>query len=152
MATSSQQYDNIAYPNLLAVSDGTGPHNCTGEVYVYITSQSTMVADIQANPRVTFGFYETGEDDKYCVSGDKYDPEDPNCAKAHLTGTAQILANGTTEIAEEFLFWRHPAMKTWPAGHNWLTVSLKIETVDLLDFYGAQSHISLDDYLKASCK
>eukprot|EP01061_Rhynchopus_euleeides_P045993 TRINITY_DN8552_c0_g2_i1.p1 TRINITY_DN8552_c0_g2~~TRINITY_DN8552_c0_g2_i1.p1 ORF type:complete len:215 (+),score=86.91 TRINITY_DN8552_c0_g2_i1:53-646(+) len=151
VATSSQQYSNIAYPNLMATSDGTGPQDCTGEVYIYVANISTIVADIRANPRVTFGFFETVENDKYCT-GPQYDEEDPNCGKVHLTGTAEIVAqSGDLSVAEKYLFWRHPAMASWPGEHGWLTISLNIETVDVLDFYGSQVHLTVDEYKKATC-
>ena len=40
---------------------------------------------------VTFGFFEAGNStDKFCTAGPEYDPEDPNCAKLHVTGDLEV--------------------------------------------------------------
>ena len=151
VATDSQMHGGIPYANLMAVSDGTGPQECTGHVYFYYTSMSTMAKDLAANSTVSLGLFEEGMDDRYCVPNKVYDPEDPNCAKMHLVGKVRTVGNGP-QMAEKYLFWRHPAMKNWPAGHDWVTATLDLERVDLLDFYGGLTSISAKDYYAADCK
>ena len=153
LATTSQMYGGVAFPNLMAVSDGTSWENCTGHIYFYFTQLSTVEADLLANSTVTMGFYEVGEKDHFCVPGPKYDPEDPNCAKAHIVGNVRTISNVTAgPEAQKYLFWRHPAMATWPKGHNWITVTLDIKKIDLLDFYGGLVNIDVADYYKSDCK
>jgi hypothetical protein len=57
----------------------------------------------------------------------------------------------TPVLARRFLFWRHPAMQTWPKNHKWMVGRLKPKVLDLLDFYGGAAHISLEDYWNADC-
>lgn len=156
VATTSQQYGGAAFPNLMAVSDGTSWDDCSGQVYIYYTNISTMRDDIVANNTVTLGFFEAGEDDKYCVPSTGiigHDPEDPNCAKVHMVGTVRTISNVTaSDIAKKYMFWRHPAMAKWPAGHAWLTATLDIERIDIIDFYGPAHSLTPKDYLAANCK
>eukprot|EP01064_Diplonema_japonicum_P006028 TRINITY_DN139_c0_g1_i1.p2 TRINITY_DN139_c0_g1~~TRINITY_DN139_c0_g1_i1.p2 ORF type:complete len:210 (+),score=61.37 TRINITY_DN139_c0_g1_i1:45-632(+) len=152
LATSSIAYDSVAYPNLLAVSDGTSWTDCSGKLYLYFTELSTIWRDIQKRNNVTLGFYEVGEKDVYCTPGATYDPEDPNCAKVHFVGSLDIISNVTAgPIPEKYLFWRHPAMANWPKDHNWMTATLDIQKIDILDFYGNIQPLALSDYWAATC-
>ncbi|KAJ9458782.1 hypothetical protein DIPPA_24405 [Diplonema papillatum] len=152
LATSATTYGNVAFPNLLSTSDGANWTDCTGHVYIYYTSLSTIHADLQVNDNVTFGFYEVGEKDFPCNDGQHFDAEDPNCGKLHLVGRVKNFANATGhEMAEKYLFWRHPAMPTWPKDHAWITATVEITSIDLLSMYGPAIPISPEDYYASSC-
>ena len=44
--------------------------------------------------------------------------QDPTCAKLSISGEMRKVPSEQLEEAQELLFSRHPAMKDWPAGHN----------------------------------
>nr|CAD7444132.1 unnamed protein product [Timema bartmani]CAD7453860.1 unnamed protein product [Timema tahoe] len=80
-----------------------------------------------------------------------FDPEDPRCAKVIFTGKIKRLKPGTPKwfFAQDALFSRHPAMQTWPAGHNWYFAKMKIEQIALLDYFGGPKFINVKEYLAA---
>merc|ERR1711907_243746 len=142
VASSRAAAPHVAFPNVVSMSDGSSYGNCTGHIYLYFASMFTMFNDIQRDPTVTVGVFEAGNStvDQFCVPSQTYDPEDPNCAKVHLTGKLRQVANTSTApgkaMAQELIYWRHPAASFWPSSHGWLVHTLDIERIDVLDFYG----------------
>lgn len=123
---------------------------------MYFAELMTLWKDIQTHPKVTLGFFEAGNmtagGDPLCLPSADHDPEDPQCAKVHMTGTLRVLSNvSASPEAKKMMFWRHPMMASWPAEHVWLTVAFDIETIDVLDFYGGAAPVSPQDYYKATC-
>jgi len=49
------------------------------------------------------------------------------------------------------MFWRHPAMNNWPASHGWMTMAFKVESIDVLDFYGGAASVTPTEYYNATC-
>eukprot|EP01063_Lacrimia_lanifica_P018529 TRINITY_DN25433_c0_g1_i1.p2 TRINITY_DN25433_c0_g1~~TRINITY_DN25433_c0_g1_i1.p2 ORF type:complete len:193 (+),score=73.10 TRINITY_DN25433_c0_g1_i1:65-643(+) len=149
VAAPTKLYNGTAFPNMMATSDSESRDSCTGVPYLYFAAASTMWQDINENPRVTLGFFETGLGDQYCVPSAVHDPEDPQCAKVHIVGDLKVIdaSEGPAK-----LFWRHPAMKMWPKDHGWMVAQLDIVSVDILNFYGGLGHVPVADYLAAKCK
>lgn len=44
--------------------------------------------------------------------------QDPTCAKLSISGRMRRVPKRGLEEAERLLFARHPAMRDWPAGHQ----------------------------------
>jgi hypothetical protein len=75
--------------------------------------------------------------------------QDPTCAKVALTGLVdEIPAIGRRE-AKEFLFARHPDMKSWPKGHDFRIYEMRVASIRLLDFYGGAVYINPRAYYDA---
>jgi len=149
-ATTSVLYNGTAFANMMSTSDSKSFDTCDGTPFLYFASVSTIFADVAANPRVSLGFFEAGLNDAMCVPGAVHDPEDPLCAKVHIVGDLKLIND--TSAVEKYFYFRHPAMKNWPAEHGWSVWGIDIVSIDLLDFYGGLAHISVADYMKASCK
>jgi Pyridoxamine 5'-phosphate oxidase len=45
-------------------------------------------------------------------------PQDPTCAKVSLSGKVVEVVGEAAAEAKAMLFSRHPAMATWPTGHD----------------------------------
>jgi hypothetical protein len=154
VASRSAHLGGTPFPHLLSVSDGRGPQDCAGAVHMYIADMMPLTEDLRANDTVTVGFYEAAANgtDPYCVPGPRHDPQDPTCAKLHVTGALQVLnASASADAAAQFLFWRHPAMRHWPATHNWHVAVLRPQRLELLDFYGGAAVVPVSDYWAAPC-
>jgi hypothetical protein len=78
------------------------------------------------------------------------DPEDPMCARLTLAGTFEKVTDKDEEaLAKAYLFQRHPAMESWPAGHGFFVGKLDINDIWLIDEYGGASQVDLTDYKNA---
>jgi len=120
-----------------------GPHTTDGDKGGGIT---LTMSEAALEPTSNFAGAACGAD------GDK-DPEDPRCAKLSIEGniapceTEEVCAAG-----KEALFERHPQMRDWPKGHNFIVHELKPRDVWMIANYGGGGTIGLDAYQTATPK
>lgn len=99
----------------MSFSDGP-PWNSTGRLLFYLSPMGPAAQDLAAHPAATLTACEAQLLPGGCAQAD---PEDPNCAKVSLTGPVQpVRPQGEVDAAREMLFERHPAMASWPGGHD----------------------------------
>ncbi|XP_044761405.1 protein CREG1 [Coccinella septempunctata] len=150
IATISVQDDIKGYPfaTIKSISDGPAD-NSTGNVYFYMSDMELSQQDIEKDSRCTI--LASLADVGYCEEK-KYDPQDPRCAKAILTGRLVRVSNETSEydFAKSALLEKHPAMKSWPTDHGFFVSKLDIEQIEVLDFFGGISKVSKEDYFNAT--
>jgi len=78
---------------------------------------------------------------------DLRDPEDPTCARVVISGKFNLVQNTTeAELGKNYLFDRHPLMKTWPQDHEFQVYKLDIQEIWLIDIYGGAAVVDVDDY------
>lgn len=131
----------IAYSNAVSFSDGP-VDNATGRLLFYLTPMDASAYDLQENPWATLAVAEAQL--PHACSGT--DPEDPTCAKVSLSGRLVAVQKDDIPAAEELMFSRHPAMRSWPVGHNFTLYEMDIKYIRLLDFYGGAKDIKPGDY------
>ncbi|GAB5358445.1 hypothetical protein AAMO2058_000458100 [Amorphochlora amoebiformis] len=145
LSTTSVHLNGTAFGNVQSFVDGDMSFS-SGIPYFYVSEMDVSQEDIKANPKVSFTVSEVNVG--YCAQ-QKWDPEDPRCAKVVLTG---VMVTITGEEADKFknaMFARHPAMKYWPTSHSWEIKKLNITDIWMLDFFGGASILDLDAYYKA---
>lgn len=78
------------------------------------------------------------------------DPENPPCARLVVSGNFIRLEAGSDEetSAKGALFERHPSFPNLP--HDFYAAKIEIDGIWLIDFYGAATVVSPDDYFAAS--
>ena len=78
------------------------------------------------------------------------DAEDPTCARLHLSGVAVPLATDEIPLAEAAFTAKHP-LAPWlsqgGAHTGGLYYSLKLESLQFLDYYGGYANLTVADYL-----
>jgi len=138
------------YPfvNLKSMSDGPVSKG-TGIPYLYMTELDLSGKDIEQDSRCTV--LASLAQSEYCKS-EKFDPQDPRCARVILTGHILKVDNTTAEFAfaQNALYSRHPAMKGWPTDHDFYIAKVDIEQVAVLDFFGGVKFVSIEDYFNAN--
>lgn len=152
MATicSREPLKSFPFSNVFSVSDGADVAKSTGIPYFYMSSLEISVHDLRIDPRASVTMSLAQGD--YCKQK-HLDPEDPRCAHVIITGTFTPIEKGSEEetFSKDALWTRHPAMEHWTAeDHGWFFAKLNIENIQLLDFFGGVSTISLEDYLNAT--
>ena len=116
----------------------------TGVPYFYIAEWSTTWKDIMWNNTVSFTLSEAESD--YC-EGRGLDPMEPVCGRIMLTGVIVPVADPVElAFARRVVFAKHPAMKKWPKTHTWRFMKLDLTSVNVLNFYGGISHVSVREY------
>ncbi|XP_018572364.1 protein CREG1 [Anoplophora glabripennis] len=150
IASISTQKDIIGYPfvSLKSLSDGPKT-NSTGIPYLYMTDMDVSGHDLEVDSRVTI--MATLAQSDYCRT-QQYDPQDPRCAKVIITGKYIKVDKKTSEytFGQTSLFDRHPAMKTWPTGHEFFVAKVDPVQIDVLDYFGGIKHVSKEDYFNAN--
>ncbi|XP_063226656.1 protein CREG1-like [Bacillus rossius redtenbacheri] len=150
LATTSakRQIQSFPFVNTVSFSDGP-PSNGSGIPYLYLTPLDMSSQDLEKDARSSLAM--TLAETSYCENN-AFDPEDPRCAKVVLTGKVKKLKPESSELvfAENALFTRHPAMKTWPTDHNWYFAKMKIDQIILLDYFGGPKNIPVKEYLAVS--
>ncbi|XP_066996786.2 uncharacterized protein CREG [Anabrus simplex] len=142
--SSNREVRTFPFANIVSISDGT-PTNSSGVPYMYLTPMDMSSQDLEIDSRCSLAI-SLAEGD-YCKQK-SLDPEDPRCARVILTGKLKRIKTYTPEIefAENAMFTRHPAMRSWPASHNWFFAKIKIEQIVVLDYFGGPKFISRQDY------
>ncbi|XP_078607711.1 protein CREG1-like [Branchiostoma floridae x Branchiostoma japonicum] len=136
------------FVDAFSVSDGP-VGNSTGVPYFLFSPLERTTQDLQANPYVTLLVSEVQSG--YCASV-KWDPEDPRCAKIHLSGKIVTVPEDEMDFAKNSLFSRHPIMAEWynMPDHQFYIAKMDIDEVFVLDFFGGGHSVSPQDYFKAN--
>eukprot|EP00795_Rhopilema_esculentum_P007590 gene7590-13395_t len=117
----------------------------TGIPLVYISLMDVGAQDLELNSKTSFTFSEAQGD--YCRTH-SMDPEDPRCTRVHLFGKMVKLTADEVPAARKAMFSRHPEMVEWPESHHFFFAKLQLTQVEVLDFFGPISLVSVEDYLK----
>ncbi|XP_063230573.1 protein CREG1-like [Bacillus rossius redtenbacheri] len=145
----SFQKETQGYPvgAIFSISDGPREQS-TGTPYLYVTDLELSVQDLRNDSRCSLTM--TLAEGQYCQQHG-LDQQDPPCAQIVLTGRMQRLQNGTREwdFARQALFSRHPRMKGWPSNHSFFFMKLKIDDINMTDFYGGPVYVDVEQYFKA---
>ncbi|GLH07221.1 Uncharacterized protein GBIM_12737 [Gryllus bimaculatus] len=142
--SSSPAIRGFPFANIVSISDGTST-NSSGVPYMYITPLELSTRDLEIDSRCSLALSLAETD--YCKQ-QNIDPEDPRCARVILTGKVKRVKTHTSEIdyAENALFSRHPAMRSWPRSHGFYFAKLKIEQILVLDYYGGPKIVPKPEY------
>ncbi|XP_066289829.1 protein CREG1-like [Branchiostoma lanceolatum] len=150
LASTSTHQPIKGKPFVDAFSVSDGPvGNSTGVPYFFFSPLENTVQDLEANPFATLLVSEVQSG--FCASV-KWDPEDPRCAKIHLSGKVVPVPEDETDFAKNSLFSRHPIMAEWykMPDHQFYFAKMEVEDVFVLDFFGGGHHVSPQDYYKAT--
>lgn len=155
LGTVSVRLKGRPWGNVRSVADGVGA-NSTGLPVLYLPTPDPTAADIEADARATLSLSEASLRERVTPAGllcGGRDPEDPTCARLHLSGTLRRLSDaGEVARAEESLGARHP-FAPWLAqggahtGGDYFTIEL--ESLVFFDNYGGPAELSVEDYLAA---
>jgi hypothetical protein len=139
VSTTSAARGGSAWGNVMSFAD-----NCTGVAYFYMSKMDETARDLEAEPRATLTVSEASILGRCMLT----DPEDPTCAKLSLHG--KVVLAPDQPAARHVLVQKHPAMRTWPAGHGFKVYVMQIADVFVLSNYGGAKPVSVSDYLSAS--
>ncbi|XP_049842920.1 protein CREG1 [Schistocerca gregaria] len=146
MSTISSLPGSWSYPfnNIVSVSDGPVDKS-SGIPYMYLTPKDMSVQDLMRDYRSTLVMTLAQSD--YCKK-QKYDAEDPRCAKVIITGKIKRVKDpAELAFAQNALFSRHPAMKNWPPDHHFYVAKMKIEQIVVFDYFGGPKFVDVKTYL-----
>ncbi|CAG9769562.1 unnamed protein product [Ceutorhynchus assimilis] len=149
LATISTRDSIKGFPFVSLKSLSDGPmDNSTGTPYLYMTNMDVSGKDVLVNNNVTI--MATLAASSYC-DNKEYDPQDPRCAKVIISGRLLKVNNSTSEydFAIDSLFERHPAMKDWPAGHEFYVAKIELQQILVLDYFGGIKEVTPTDYFNA---
>jgi len=138
---------NKGYPwgEVVSVTDGL-ENNSTGIPLIYISVLDVAAKDLDINPMASFTFSEA--EGEWCRQH-SVDPEDPRCTRVHLFGKIVKLNEKEIPAARKAMFTKHPVMTKWPKSHHFFFAKIELQKVEVLDFFGPLSDVSIDEYLKA---
>eukprot|EP00127_Corallochytrium_limacisporum_P004057 Clim_evm2s157 gene=Clim_evmTU2s157 len=120
--------------------------NVDGQPFFYISGMSTTFVNLQAaGPRGTVTLSEEMMLGGVCSRLD-LDVEDPRCGRLWLVGYFRETKEEETEAARNALFKAHPPMAEWPTGHEWHVMTMDIERIAIIDYFGGMVDIPLDEY------
>lgn len=144
ISTTSVHLGGAAFGNVASLSDG--PPGCsTGRLLFYLTSMDATAQDLEANSTASLTICEA-QLPGGCTG---IDPEDPTCAKLSVSGRLERVPPEALPLAEDLLFSRHPAMRSWPADHGFHVYELHPVTLRLLDHYGGAKDLTPEEYFAA---
>eukprot|EP00045_Choanoeca_perplexa_P013027 m.145148 g.145148 ORF g.145148 m.145148 type:complete len:196 (-) comp16215_c0_seq2:59-646(-) len=149
LSTTSTAFNGVAFGNPQSFADGT-TDNSTGNLYFYVSALDQSMEDLLSNPRCSFTLTEA--ETSFC-SSEKYDPEDPRCARLTFVGTYRNVTEAERPHAQAALFQRHPAMKTWESQggfHNFHFTTIDLEVVWLIDMFGGATDVDVKQYYNAT--
>lgn len=152
VSTTSVHLKGSPWGNVRSTADAVGS---TGVPYFYLPSPDPTQVDVSADNHITLSFTEAALPERAGVNGTHVcggmDAEDPTCARIHLSGSAvPLTSNSSIKDAEAALKAKHP-LAPWLAqggahtGGKYYTI--KIESIQFLDFYGGYAKLSVADYL-----
>jgi Pyridoxamine 5'-phosphate oxidase len=150
----------VPFGNIYSFVDGPC-HEATGIPYFYGTYLDQSFTDTLVNPIVSLSLSEASLSSvcanrdglDACTLGTKYgDPESPVCARVTVTGTFEVLGEGSPEYiyAQQSIFHRHTTMQGWPSNHHWVIGKINVQDVWLIDFFGGAAIISAEEYFAAN--
>merc|ERR1712217_562221 len=132
--------------------DGTET-NATGTPYFLVSSLDSSIQDLEKNPQFSLTVSQAEVNCALHGITGSWDPEDPRCTRLTFTGTfVKVTDASETVFAKEALIAKHPAMQDWinMGSHDFFVSKMDIDHVWLIDFFEAASHITPEDYYKAS--
>ena len=152
ISTTSVRLKGAPWGNVRSIADAV---SSTGEPYFYLPAPDPTQTDVSADAQITLSLTEAALPERAGVNGSKpcggMDAEDPTCARIHLSGVAAALtSNATIKQAEAALKAKHP-LAPWLAqggahtGGTYYTI--KIDSIEFLDFYGGFANLSVAEYL-----
>merc|ERR1739848_873828 len=99
------------FSNIVSYNEGY-PEKSTGVTYFFVSDMDQSMQDIKAHNYTSFSMSEFQTN--YCAE-QKFDPEDPRCARLVMSGTWSSVPKKTEEYtkAKQALFQRHPIMVEW---------------------------------------
>ncbi|XP_078581390.1 protein CREG1-like [Branchiostoma floridae x Branchiostoma japonicum] len=135
------------FSNVFSVSDGP-VGNGTGAPYFFLSPLDVTAQDLQVNNNATLSVSEVMSG--YCAS-QKWDAEDPRCAKIILSGKVVNVPEAEIDFAKNALFTRHPVMEIWAKmpTHKFYFAKMQVEDVFVLDFFGGGHIVTPEDYFNA---
>lgn len=142
------------FTNVVDLSDGPMCHS-SGRLLFYLTSLDETAKDASFDPNVSFTVAEAAivrESSSSSNGGQQVigcgttDDEDPTCAKLTITGKLLPVPKKEANHVINMIAERHPAIKTWPANHDFVPYELHIESLGLLDFYGGMHQVDVQSY------
>ncbi|XP_069747163.1 protein CREG2 [Narcine bancroftii] len=137
---------SLPFGNIFLISDGS-EGNSTGVPFFHISQADRTVADLMNNPIASLTLSEA--EPNYCRQN-LINPEDPRCNRLTLTGQMVTVPSDEIEFAKQAMFSRHPVMKKWPPGHNWVFMKMNIQQAWLQNWIGGVAMIQVEDYFKAN--
>jgi len=88
-----------------------------------------------------------------CGTNGSSDPEDPRCAKLSVNGKiAPCDSKESCALGKASLFERHPEMKEWPTGHNFIVHEFTISDLWMIYSYGGGSVFSPEEFYSTEPK
>lgn len=147
--STSSDIKGLPFVHVVSVADSAYNAPSTGHIYFYLPKLSSTQKDLEANNHVTVSF---SEDQDLACTSNNVDTMEPTCARVMITGKAVHLTPDTDEYkqADEWYTDRHPAAKEWKSAHSYYYSKLDIERIAVLDYYGGQNYVSVEDYYKAN--
>merc|ERR1712151_1162111 len=152
MATTSTHLNGGAFANPVSLVDGTEA-NATGTPYFLVSSLDTSIQDIHKNPKFSLTVSQAEVNCALHGITGAWDPEDPRCTRLTFTGSmVKVTDAAESAFAKQALIAKHPPMKDWMQmqSHDFFISKMNIDHVWLIDFFGGASHITPEDYYKAS--
>mmetsp|Transcript_1893 Transcript_1893/g.2095 ORF Transcript_1893/g.2095 Transcript_1893/m.2095 type:complete len:424 (+) Transcript_1893:108-1379(+) len=149
VTTTSHHLNGTAYGQVQSFVDGNATVS-TGRILFYGSTMDPSWTDIITHPECSVTIVQAQEMGGNGCHVNTLDPEDPNCAKIVLSGKmAEVPATGDVDQIKDWMFAAHPAMKTWPTGHDFKLYELSIEHIFFLNHYGGAALIDVKDYFAA---
>jgi hypothetical protein len=163
MSTLSTFPGRTGFPfgNVRSFSDGA-INASTGKITWYASILDASIRDIQVDDRVSFTLSQE-QLENYC-SERGINPMDPLCARLSLAGNIRLVCRATEGDSgddvctdeylasmESVMFDRHPAMRSWPTGHDWGYYEMDITQIWIISFYGEAIFVDPDQYYAIEC-
>eukprot|EP00891_Asterochloris_glomerata_P008141 jgi/Astpho2/8141/gw1.00120.185.1_t len=122
------------FANVVSFSDGP-LDNSTGRLLFYLTTlrhrcRAAVAKQVSSTP-VPWHLQATQGAHLQVAAAD---PEDPACAKLSVSGKLEPVKEDALQEAQNLLFSRHEAMRSWPTGHHFAVYELHIKELRLLDW------------------
>ena len=128
---------------VLSIADGD-----QGELFFYIADFDSGASGVSEwNASLTLS--QAGLNATTGCEALSLDPEDPRCAKATYSGVMRKACCGAQTKGKAALFRRHPAMASWPEGHNFQVYELAVSDVWIIDGYGGAATFTGKEYYAA---
>jgi len=145
--SSRKDIESAPFASLVDISDGLLGSG-SGVPYMFLTPLDSTAQDVARDERATI--LVSLVQGSYCENKD-YDPMDPRCARAILTGAIKKVDPESEEypVAKAAIFGRHPWLVNMPPNHHFFFAKLEISTIVVLDTFGGPKHVTPEEYLNA---
>lgn len=113
VATTSRHLRGMPFGNVASFADG--PLDLpTGRLLFYLSPMDATAYDLERNDNASLTICEA----QLPGGCEGLDAEEPTCAKLTVSGSLRRVPEEGHAEAEALLFPRHPAMREWPASHQ----------------------------------